>query len=246
MPLLSAPYRAERIAAATAIRRCGGHADIPRLDDAASAPPRIGDKTSTRDILTLLAAGHLDVLAAWPAASDAAGPIERSPEGWASFLAGPPPASHYEGPGAEIDRYDAAGETEYLLDKPFSHINRAQNVRLLDAFLVAAEHLRVAPGARVLDLGGGSAWVSELLARFGLRPITLDLSQALLEVGRRRFDRAGLQPRFAVSDMTRLPIARPGNARDTNARSGASSGHTTANTSYGSFMARVTFRNGVG
>ena len=31
-------------------------------------------------------------------------------------------------------------------------------------------------GGRVLDLGGGAAWVSELLAKFGYRPVTLDIA----------------------------------------------------------------------
>ena len=206
-PLLSAPYRAERIAAAAAIVACGGDMDVPLLTDALSAPRRIGDVTSSLDVLAIVASGHLGVLSAWPNGSGVEGPGERTPEGWAAFLAGPPAEDHYEGPVAEIERYDASGEIEYLLDKPFSRINRVQNVRLLHSFLVAAEHLRVPLGARVLDLGGGSAWVSELLARLGFRPITLDLSHALLEVGRQRFERARLRPHFAVADMTRLPIA---------------------------------------
>src|SRR5258705_365398 len=82
----------------------------------------------------------------------------------------PVPVERYEGPAAEIERYDAAGETAYLLTKPFSPINHSQNVRLLHSFLVAAEHLDLPPAGRVLDLGGGSAWVSELLARLGFRP----------------------------------------------------------------------------
>jgi SAM-dependent methyltransferase len=52
---------------------------------------------------------------------------------------------------------------------------------------VVAEHLRVPRGGRVLDLGGGAAWVSELLAKLGYRPFTLDLALPLLRVGRDRF-----------------------------------------------------------
>jgi len=113
----------------------------------------------------------------------------------------------YGGLSAEIDRYDAEGETEYLLAKPFSQINRPQNVRLLHSFLVAAEHLRLPPGARVLDLGGGSAWVSELLARFGATPFTFDLAWPLLSIGQRRFRNASLTFRGCAADMTRLPVA---------------------------------------
>src|SRR6185436_5827407 len=97
-------------------------------------------------------------------------------------------------------------ETEYLLAKPFSPINRTQNARLLHSFLVVAEQLRVPPGGRILDLGAGPAWVSELLAKLGYRPIALDLSHALLTLGKRRFEREDLTPRFTVGDMTNLPI----------------------------------------
>ena len=65
---------------------------------------------------------------------------------------------------AEVDRYDAEGETDYLLTKPFSRINQAQNVRLLHSFLAASEHLRVPAGADVLDLGGRAFTVGRQLA----------------------------------------------------------------------------------
>ena len=63
------------------------------------------------------------------------------------------------------------------------------------------------PAARVLDLGGGPGWVSELLLRLGLRPVTLDLSPSLLRLGRDRFAQAGLPARLVRSDMTALPFA---------------------------------------
>jgi ubiquinone/menaquinone biosynthesis C-methylase UbiE len=206
-PILAGPYRAERIAAAAAILSCGGSMAALSLAEACPSPARIGDATSAVGFLTLLAAGHAEVLSAWLKAPGADMPETTTPEGWAAFLAGPVPVERYAGPEAEMERYAADGETEYLLRKPFSRINRAQNVRLLHSFLVVAEQLRVPIEGRVLDLGGGSAWVSELLARFGLRPVTLDVSHALLRVGQRRFAREGLAARFTVGDMTRLPIA---------------------------------------
>ena len=45
----------------------------------------------------------------------------------------------------------------------------------------------------MLDLGAGSAWVSELLTKLGYRPIALDLSYALLTLGKRRFAREGAE-----------------------------------------------------
>lgn len=206
--LLRAPLRAERIAAAAAIVSCGGSlTPAPSLlVGALPAPATIGDATGAIEFLSTLASCHQDVLAGWHRVPGQEQPTGSTPGDWARFLAGPVPEDTYSGHEAEIERYDAEGETEYLLTKPFSHINRSQNVRLLHSFLVASEHLHVPPGGRVLDLGGGSAWVSELLARFGLRVFTLDLSSALLTIGARRFARAGLMPRFMVGDMTRLPV----------------------------------------
>ncbi|HUR19224.1 MAG TPA: class I SAM-dependent methyltransferase [Vicinamibacterales bacterium] len=212
-PLLKGPYRAERIAAAAALSSSGRSIESLQaslLDGALPAPPRIGDGTRSLDFLSTLASCHLDVLEAWrrtQSRNDASGlPTSAAPDAWATFMAGPVTEETYEGPEAEIQRY-AASDTAYLLAKPFSAINRPQNVRLLHSFLVVAEQLRVPPGGRILDLGGGPGWVSELLIRFGYRAFTLDLSSALLTIGRTRFAREGLTPRLVAGDMTRIPVA---------------------------------------
>ena len=212
-PLLLGPFRAERIAAAAAILSCGGTVPVTGsslLDGAASAPPTIGDHTPSLGALTALASAHIQVLECWRRIQHP-GPLEQ-PDGtdaaaWGSFLAGPPHAGYSRGLQAEIDRYDADGETEYVLAKPFSPINRAKNTRLLHTFAAICEHLGAPARARILDLGGGSAWVSELLAKLGYAPVTLDVSSALLSVGKQRFSREGLTPRFVAGDMTALPIA---------------------------------------
>jgi len=212
-PMLLGPFRAERIAAAAAILSCGGTLQVSAsslLDDAASAPSSIGDTSRSIDVLTALAAAHPDVLEKWrsvPPQVSADQPAGRDASDWAAFLAGPPHAGHSRGLQAEIDRYDADEDTEYVLAKPFSPINRVQNTRLLHTFAAICEHLRAPAGARVLDLGGGSAWVSELLAKLGYTPVTLDVSTALLSVGRRRFQREELQARLVTGDMTALPLA---------------------------------------
>src|SRR6202030_530171 len=66
-PLLEAPYRAERIAAAAALVACGEPVTTRSslLDGASAAPAYIGDTTRTIDFLTTLAACHLDVLEHW-------------------------------------------------------------------------------------------------------------------------------------------------------------------------------------
>ena len=208
-PMLRAPFRAERIAAAAAILASGGTlpgSGSALLDSAVSTPPSIGDRTQSIDVLTALASAHVKVLDHWrqpgldqPEGSDAAA--------WGRFLAGPPHAGHSRGLQAEIDRYDAEHDQGYVVAKPLSPINRAQNTRLLHTFAAVCEHLRAPANARVLDLGGGSAWVSEFLAKLGYTPVTLDVSSALLSAGRRRFDREHLTPRLVAGDMTALPIA---------------------------------------
>lgn len=208
--LLRAPFRAERIAAASAIVRCGGRIDgstTSLLAEGLSAPATIGDTTRSIEFLSTLASAHPDVLSAWMTLSGADRPTGCTAVDWGAFLAGPVPEKVYAGTDAEIQRYEGDGETAYLLTKPLSPINRAQNVQLLHSFLVAAEHLRVAPGGKILDLGGGSGWVSDLLTQFGYRAFTLDLSTALLGVGQQRFARKGLTARFIAADMTRLPVA---------------------------------------
>ena len=207
-PLQFAPYRAERIAAAAAIVSCGGSVEggPSLLAGALSTPARIGDGVRSVEVLDALGRAHPSVLDRW---RDVPGQDQppRGDRAWGPFLAGAPILEPPPDLRAEIDRYVTEDEVEYLLTKPFSPINHAQNPRLLHAFLVACEHLRLPVNARVLDLGGGSGWVSELLARFGFQPLTIDVSTALLGIGRRRFARAGLTPRFAAADMRRLPIA---------------------------------------
>ncbi len=111
------------------------------------------------------------------------------------------------GAAAEVQRYADEADLAWQRAKPFAPQDRAESLRLLDVFVAAAAHLDVPPGARVLDLGGGPGWVSELLLRLGLRPVTLDLSPSLLRLGQDRLARAGLPSRLVRSDMTALPFA---------------------------------------
>jgi SAM-dependent methyltransferase len=208
--LLSAPYRAERIAAAAAIVASGGvgpRGGTSLLSGGLPVPDLVGDSSPSADVLAALASAHEDVLSRWRTLSSEEQPRNTTPQGWAEFLAGPRATERASSLQAEIDRYDADGETEYVLTKPFSPINRLQNPRLLHTFAAVCEQLHAPANARVLDLGGGSGWVSELLAKFGYTPITLDASSALLGIGKRRFDRQGLTPRLVAGDMTKLPLA---------------------------------------
>ena len=95
----------------------------------------------------------------------------------------------------------------YLLTKPFASTNLAQNMRLLSTFAAVGSQLRGLPNRNILDLGGGSAWVSELLAKIGFLPITVDVASTLLNLGRRRFASNDLVARCVAADMAQLPIS---------------------------------------
>lgn len=173
--LLAGPFRAERVAAAAAILKCGGTLPpIPRgqaslLTGALEVPASVGDSCLSLDVLTALASVHDHVLRQWASLTLEEQPQRTDPRGWAKFMAGARTTELAPTLRAEIDRYDPEGEIEYLRAKPFTPINRANNPRLLGAFATVCEHLRVPLHGRVLDLGGGSAWVSELLGRLGYR-----------------------------------------------------------------------------
>ena len=205
--LLGDLFRPVRLAAAAALAHCGAPADggLDLLAGCEPAPARIGDTAESLEWLRQLAATHAGVLRAWPAPPGP--PPPRDASSWASFLAGQASAVAEDTRDAEILRYAQGKDTHYNFTKPFHPGHRDQNIALLHSFLTVAENLRVPQGGRILDLGGGAAWVSELLAKIGYTPVTIDLSTALLRVGRDRFQRENLVGRFAAADMTALPFA---------------------------------------
>jgi SAM-dependent methyltransferase len=204
--LLRDPFRPPRIAAVAALESSGGPAGVGRddVDDAEPTPVELGEGAPTRPWLELLVERHLAVLDRLPAWARWTGPTE--PAGVADWVAGPSGAVPPGGAAAEIQRYANEADLAWQRSKPFGPQDRAESLRLLDAFVAAAAHLDVPRGARVLDLGGGPGWVSELLLRLGLRPVTLDLSPSLLRLGQDRLARAGLPARLVRSDMTALPF----------------------------------------
>jgi SAM-dependent methyltransferase len=211
IPLLSARLsdasRPVRIASASAMAACGQAPDgASLLEGADPAPERLGDTEPSQEWLERLAVAHPRVLRAWREVPGSTAPPADDAPAWARFLAGEPRVASRDSREAEQLRYAQEKENHYNFTKPFSPGHRDMNVRLLHSFLVVAEHLRVPQGGRVLDLGGGAAWVSELLAKLGYRPFTLDLALPLLRVGRDRFRREHLTARFTAADMTALPF----------------------------------------
>ncbi len=204
--LLRDPFRPPRAAAAAGLASCGAAvSEGPGfLGDAERTPPELGDGAATLAWLEHLTERHLSVVERVPADVRGPGPVD--PATAAAWLAGPTGPRRIGDAAAEIERYEGEQDLVWQRTKPFSAHDRAESLRLLDVFVAAAAHLDVPPGARVLDLGGGPGWVSELLARLGLRPVTLDLSPSLLALGKERFVRAGLASRLVRGDMTALPF----------------------------------------
>lgn len=205
-PQLLDPFRPARVAAAAALASCGvtveGGAAL--LAGAEPTPPELGEGVPTRLWLERLAERHICVLDRLPAGLRSPGPT--SPTAGADWLGGPAGSPSAGDPAAEVARYAGEEDLVWQRSKPFAAQDRAESLRLLHVFVTAAAHLDVPPGARVLDLGGGPGWVSELLARLGLRPVTLDLSPSLLRLGQERFASAGLTARLVRADMTALPF----------------------------------------
>jgi ubiquinone/menaquinone biosynthesis C-methylase UbiE len=208
-PLLRDSHRSVRAAAAAGLLAAGLDPAVgcgPLLQGAEPAPERIGDTEAALEWLGRLAAAHAAVLAASRTWAQGAAPASDGPAAWAGYLAGELRRENTDSRHAEIRRYAQDKETHYNFTKPFTRVERAQNIRFLLAFLAVCENLRVPEAARILDLGGGAGWVSELLAKFGYRPFTLDLSTSLIRVGRDRFSRENLPARFTAGDMTALPV----------------------------------------
>ena len=195
-PLLSDPFRPVRLAAAAALAAMGA-TGAPLVEatlaGAEPAPLRIGEDESGRAWVERLVAAHRTVVEALAGEPGLETPPAGAEAGrWAAFLSGPVPAPPAHDIGAEVRRHAAADEVQYNATKPFAPGHREQNTRLLHSFLVLAEQLDAPVGARIVDLGGGGGWVSELLAKLGYRPVTVDIAPALLRVAGDRFARERL------------------------------------------------------
>ena len=201
-PLLLDPYRPVRIAAAAALAASGAPA-IPRLEGAEPAPSAIGDTESSREWLRTLVRAHGGILACLELEG---APQDGDPDRWAVFMMGETRAPALDPRTAEIVRYAQEKEHHHNVTKPFTPGHREQNLQLLHAFLAVAENLQAPHGGRILDLGGGAAWVSDLLVKLGFRAFTLDIAEALLKVGRDRFTREHETALFTCGDMAVLPF----------------------------------------
>ncbi len=99
------------------------------------------------------------------------------------------------------------GGSAWEREKPFSppgDDTLAESLDLLQQFVVALTMLQPSTDDRVLDLGAGALWCSDLLQRLNRRPVALDISLEMLQVGRTRASRRPLVA--ACGDFEHLPF----------------------------------------
>ncbi len=109
---------------------------------------------------------------------------------------------------ARADAYFVREQEEAsLFRRPFQDAEDAQS-RLTSLSLVL-QHLALTPGARVLDFGCGTGWLSRCLATMGADMLAVDVSQRVLDLARRWLQRDPLADELRVEfrrfDSVRLP-----------------------------------------
>ena len=93
------------------------------------------------------------------------------------------PAEHV----ARAEAYFASmPDNPLLLRKPFFGLR--DTPATLYGVAEVLTRLRLFPGATVLDFGGGTGWLSKILAFIGCQPSVLDVSATALAMGRRVFE----------------------------------------------------------
>lgn len=105
-----------------------------------------------------------------------------------------------------------------LANKPDKHLGDgmdAETHRHFTDFANMARVLALPPGARVLDVGCGSGWLSEYFARLGYEVTGIDISDELVTMARERVERVPydvdhetlLRCRFLTQDIEIEPLA---------------------------------------
>lgn len=105
------------------------------------------------------------------------------------------PAAAVPASEAQIDEFNRAAEAyfavlptwEHHLAKPFSNADEAP--ALLANVAVLFQALRLTPGLRVLDFGGGSGWLSHWMTQIGCEVVLLDVAPTALEMARELYRR---------------------------------------------------------
>ena len=105
-----------------------------------------------------------------------------------------------------------------LANKPDKHLGDgmdAETQRHFTDFANMASVLALPAGARMLDVGCGSGWLSEFFARLGYEVTGIDISDELVQMARERVERVPyevdhetpLRCRFLIQDIETAPLA---------------------------------------
>jgi ubiquinone/menaquinone biosynthesis C-methylase UbiE len=108
---------------------------------------------------------------------------------------------------AEKQYLSRTGGSAWEREKPFSppgDDTLEDSLELLHDFAVAAKLLQPAPSDRIIDLGAGGGWCSDLLQRLNRNPIAVDISLEMLRVSRERTARAPIKA--VAGDFEQLPF----------------------------------------
>ena len=108
---------------------------------------------------------------------------------------------------AEKQYLSRTGGSAWEREKPFSppgNDTLDDSLDLLHDFAVAARLLNPTPADRIIDLGAGGGWCSDLLQRLNRRPIAVDISLEMLRVSRERTARAPIKA--VAGDFEHLPF----------------------------------------
>jgi SAM-dependent methyltransferase len=108
---------------------------------------------------------------------------------------------------AEKDYLRRTGGSAWEREKPFSPAgtdNFEEGLELLNDFVVALWLLQPSATDRILDIGAGGGWCSDLLHRLSRRSIAVDISVDMLRIARQRGARGPI-PAIA-GDLEHLPF----------------------------------------
>jgi ubiquinone/menaquinone biosynthesis C-methylase UbiE len=108
---------------------------------------------------------------------------------------------------AEKTYLSRTGGSAWEREKPFSppgDDTLEDSLELLHDFAVAAKLLQPSPDDRIVDLGAGAGWCSDLLQRLNRKSVAVDISLEMLRVGRERSTRVPISA--VAGDFERLPF----------------------------------------
>lgn len=109
---------------------------------------------------------------------------------------------------AEKTYLSRTGGSAWEREKPFPPPRTElfdESLELLNDFVVAMRLLRPSGSDRIVDLGAGGGWCSDLLQRLNRRTVAVDISLEMLRVCRERPTRTPI--RAVAGDVERLPFA---------------------------------------